>query len=143
MLAQVRTQLQTNTMTPATAFQTYSVTVPHGIRPGMPFQFSTPSGMMQIVCPDHAAEGSTIDVEAPIVVASTVVTPDVQSATQMTTVSLSGAQPAPVSQNIKRSGGYIPGVRPGRKTADYIDAVLSRLTLVGALYVWPGSACCP
>ncbi len=43
--------------------------------------------------------------------------------------------PDDVSENIKRSGGYIPGVRPGRKTADYIDAVLSRLTLVGALYV--------
>ncbi|MEM9176799.1 MAG: preprotein translocase subunit SecY, partial [Myxococcota bacterium] len=43
--------------------------------------------------------------------------------------------PDDVSENIKRSGGYIPGVRPGRKTADYIDAVLSRLTLVGAVYV--------
>ncbi len=43
--------------------------------------------------------------------------------------------PDDVSENIKRSGGYIPGVRPGRKTADYIDAVLSRLTLVGAIYV--------
>jgi preprotein translocase subunit SecY len=43
--------------------------------------------------------------------------------------------PDDVSENIKRSGGYIPGVRPGRRTADYIDAVLSRLTLVGAIYV--------
>ena len=43
--------------------------------------------------------------------------------------------PDDVSENIKRSGGYIPGVRPGRKTAEYIDAVLSRLTLVGAIYV--------
>ena len=43
--------------------------------------------------------------------------------------------PDDVSENIKRSGGYIPGVRPGRNTADYIDAVLSRLTLVGAIYV--------
>ncbi len=43
--------------------------------------------------------------------------------------------PDDVSENIKRSGGYIPGVRPGRKTAEYIDAVLSRLTFVGAIYV--------
>jgi preprotein translocase subunit SecY len=40
-----------------------------------------------------------------------------------------------VSENIKRSGGYIPGVRPGKNTADYIDRVLSRLTFVGAVYV--------
>ncbi len=43
--------------------------------------------------------------------------------------------PVDVSENIKRSGGYIPGVRPGKNTADYIDRVLSRLTFVGALYV--------
>lgn len=43
--------------------------------------------------------------------------------------------PTDVSENIKRSGGYIPGVRPGKNTADYIDKVLSRLTLVGAVYV--------
>jgi len=43
--------------------------------------------------------------------------------------------PVDVSENIKRSGGYIPGVRPGKNTAEYIDRVLSRLTFVGALYV--------
>ncbi len=43
--------------------------------------------------------------------------------------------PVEISENIKRSGGYIPGVRPGRSTAEYIDAVLSRITLVGAIYV--------
>ena len=43
--------------------------------------------------------------------------------------------PVDVSENIKRSGGYIPGVRPGRNTAEYIDRVLSRLTFVGAVYV--------
>ena len=43
--------------------------------------------------------------------------------------------PVDVSENIKRSGGYIPGVRPGKNTADYIDKVLSRLTFVGAVYV--------
>jgi preprotein translocase subunit SecY len=43
--------------------------------------------------------------------------------------------PEDVADNLKRSGGSIPGIRPGRKTADYIDTVLSRITLVGALYV--------
>jgi preprotein translocase subunit SecY len=43
--------------------------------------------------------------------------------------------PVDVSENIKRFGGYIPGIRPGKNTAEYIDRVLSRLTLVGALYV--------
>jgi len=43
--------------------------------------------------------------------------------------------PQDVSENIKRSGGYIPGIRPGRSTAEYIDRVLSRLTFIGALYV--------
>jgi preprotein translocase subunit SecY len=43
--------------------------------------------------------------------------------------------PVDVSENIKRFGGYIPGIRPGKKTAEYIDRVLSRLTLVGAIYV--------
>ncbi len=43
--------------------------------------------------------------------------------------------PVDVSENIKRSGGYIPGVRPGKNTAEYIDRVLSRITLVGAVYV--------
>jgi preprotein translocase subunit SecY len=39
------------------------------------------------------------------------------------------------ADNLKRSGAFIPGIRPGRQTADYIDGVLSRLTLVGALYI--------
>jgi preprotein translocase subunit SecY len=43
--------------------------------------------------------------------------------------------PTDVSENIKRFGGYIPGIRPGKKTADYIDRILSRLTLIGAMYV--------
>jgi preprotein translocase subunit SecY len=43
--------------------------------------------------------------------------------------------PVDVSENIKRFGGYIPGIRPGRKTAEYIDRILSRLTLIGAIYV--------
>jgi preprotein translocase subunit SecY len=43
--------------------------------------------------------------------------------------------PADVADNIKKSGAYIPGIRPGKKTAEYIDRILSRVTLVGALYI--------
>jgi len=40
-----------------------------------------------------------------------------------------------VAGNLKRSGAYIPGIRPGEQTAKYIDSVLTRLTLVGAVYI--------
>ena len=43
--------------------------------------------------------------------------------------------PADVSENMKKHGGFVPGIRPGKKTAEYIDNVLSRLTFGGALYV--------
>ncbi len=43
--------------------------------------------------------------------------------------------PTDVADNMKRFGGYIPGIRPGKKTAEYIDRVLTRITLGGALYV--------
>ncbi len=43
--------------------------------------------------------------------------------------------PVDVADNMKKQGGYIPGIRPGKKTADYIDWVLTRITLIGALYV--------
>ena len=43
--------------------------------------------------------------------------------------------PDDVAENLKRSGGSIPGVRPGKRTAQYIDHVLARLTLIGAIYV--------
>jgi preprotein translocase subunit SecY len=43
--------------------------------------------------------------------------------------------PVDVSENIKKSGGYIPGIRPGANTANHIDKVLSRLTFIGAVYV--------
>ena len=39
------------------------------------------------------------------------------------------------ADNLKRSGAFIPGIRPGRQTADYIDNVLTRLTVVGSLYL--------
>ena len=43
--------------------------------------------------------------------------------------------PDDVADNIKRSGGFIPGIRPGKRTAEYIDSILSRITLVGVIYV--------
>ena len=43
--------------------------------------------------------------------------------------------PVDVADNMKKYGGYIPGIRPGKKTAEHIDRVLSRLTLIGASYV--------
>ena len=43
--------------------------------------------------------------------------------------------PTDVADNIKRSGAYIPGIRPGKRTAEYIDKILGRLTLIGAVYV--------
>ncbi len=39
------------------------------------------------------------------------------------------------ADNLKRSGAFIPGIRPGRQTADYIDKVLTRLTFWGAMYI--------
>jgi preprotein translocase subunit SecY len=43
--------------------------------------------------------------------------------------------PVDVADNMKKYGGYIPGIRPGKRTADYIDKVLTRITLGGAIYV--------
>lgn len=43
--------------------------------------------------------------------------------------------PIEVSENMQRYGGFIPGIRPGRQTAQYLDTVLSRLTLPGSLYL--------
>ena len=39
------------------------------------------------------------------------------------------------AENLKKSGAFIPGIRPGKQTADYVDAVLTRLTLWGAIYI--------
>jgi preprotein translocase subunit SecY len=43
--------------------------------------------------------------------------------------------PVDVAENMKKYGGYIPGIRPGKKTAEYIDDVLTKLTFGGAIYV--------
>jgi len=52
-------------------------------------------------------------------------------------------QPTQISEDLKKSGGYIPGIRPGKPTADFLDFTMSRLTFAGAifltgLYVMPG-----
>jgi len=43
--------------------------------------------------------------------------------------------PVDVAENLKKNGGFIPGIRPGKKTADFIDKALTRLTVIGAIYV--------
>lgn len=43
--------------------------------------------------------------------------------------------PADVADNIKKYGGFVPGIRPGRPTAEYIDRILSRLTLAGGIFL--------
>lgn len=43
--------------------------------------------------------------------------------------------PRDVADNLKKSGAFVPGIRPGEQTAKYIDGVLGRLTLVGAIYI--------
>jgi len=43
--------------------------------------------------------------------------------------------PKETADNLKKSGAYIPGIRPGVKTADYIDRILTRLTMVGSIYL--------
>ncbi len=43
--------------------------------------------------------------------------------------------PVDVADNLRKYGGFIPGIRPGKNTSDYIDEVLSRITLVGAVYL--------
>jgi len=43
--------------------------------------------------------------------------------------------PIEVSNNLKKNGGFIPGIRPGKPTADYITRVLNRITLIGAIFL--------
>jgi preprotein translocase subunit SecY len=42
--------------------------------------------------------------------------------------------PMDIADNMRKNGGYIPGIRPGKNTADYIEKVLTRITLPGALF---------
>jgi preprotein translocase subunit SecY len=43
--------------------------------------------------------------------------------------------PEETSENLKRAGGFIPGIRPGKNTANYLDYVLTRITVIGAAYI--------
>jgi preprotein translocase subunit SecY len=43
--------------------------------------------------------------------------------------------PDDVAENMRKYGGFIPGIRPGKRTAEYIDTILTRITLAGALYL--------
>jgi preprotein translocase subunit SecY len=43
--------------------------------------------------------------------------------------------PEETSENLKKNGGFIPGIRPGKRTADYLDYVLTRITVIGAAYL--------
>jgi preprotein translocase subunit SecY len=43
--------------------------------------------------------------------------------------------PVETADNLKKYGGFVPGIRPGKNTADYLDYVLTRLTVIGALYL--------
>ena len=43
--------------------------------------------------------------------------------------------PTDTADNLKKNGGFVPGIRPGKNTADYLEYILNRLTLIGALYL--------
>jgi preprotein translocase subunit SecY len=43
--------------------------------------------------------------------------------------------PDDVSENMRKYGGFVPGIRPGKRTAEYIDTILARITIVGAVYL--------
>ena len=43
--------------------------------------------------------------------------------------------PDDVAENMRKYGGFIPGIRPGKRTAEYIDTILARITLAGAIYL--------
>jgi len=43
--------------------------------------------------------------------------------------------PDDVAENMRKYGGFVPGIRPGKRTAEYIDTILTRITVAGALYL--------
>jgi preprotein translocase subunit SecY len=43
--------------------------------------------------------------------------------------------PEETADNLKKNGGFIPGIRPGKRTADYLEYVLTRITVIGAIYL--------
>jgi preprotein translocase subunit SecY len=43
--------------------------------------------------------------------------------------------PDDLAENLRKNGGFVPGIRPGKKTSEYIDSILGRITFLGAIYV--------
>src|SRR5690606_10890010 len=43
--------------------------------------------------------------------------------------------PEETAENLKKNGGFIPGIRPGKRTQEYLDYVLTRITVIGAIYL--------
>jgi preprotein translocase subunit SecY len=43
--------------------------------------------------------------------------------------------PVDLADNMKKSGGFIPGIRPGKRTAEFVDRILTRITLPGAVFL--------
>jgi len=43
--------------------------------------------------------------------------------------------PIDMAENLKKNGGYVPGIRPGKRTSDYIDKILMRITFIGGIYI--------
>ena len=48
--------------------------------------------------------------------------------------------PTEVADNMRKNGGFVPGIRPGRSTSEYISGILKRLTFIGAI-IWPWFVC--
>ena len=46
-----------------------------------------------------------------------------------------GVQPEETAENLRKYGGFMPGIRPGKRTAEYLDYVLTRMTVIGAVYI--------
>ena len=44
-------------------------------------------------------------------------------------------KPDDIAENLKKHGGFIPGIRPGARTVDFLGKIINRLTLVGAIYL--------
>ena len=44
-------------------------------------------------------------------------------------------RPDDIADNMRKSGSFIPGIRPGKRTSDFINDILTRITLVGAIYL--------
>ncbi len=43
--------------------------------------------------------------------------------------------PVDIAENLKKNGGFVPGIRPGKKTSEFIDKIMIRLTVIGAIYI--------